>query len=406
MLRGADPDILLLSQVFPPAVGGSGEMLENVYSRITAVPVRVWIDGATSGGTDETRGSMRIRRTTLDGRYWGVLDPKGMRQHLRLGRDLIRALRERPTIVHCGRAQPEGLPALLARRLAPHAPYLFWVYGDDIATALTSRDFSWTMRRVHAGASLAVAITRNSADVLAAQGFDADRIRVVYPGVDSDRFHPQLNARELRERFGADPGRLLLSVGRLQRRKGHDMVLAAMHALRMELPDLVYVVVGDGAERARLEALTRELQLERRVHFEGEVAPRLLPLYYAVSDVFVLPTRVDAGDFEGFGLVFLEAGATAKPVIGGRTGGVPEAVADGQTGLLVDPTDTRALAAALRTLVTDPVLRRQFGGAARARVCRDFTWARAAEAVLAIHRDLARASGRSYAPLSRDVRAS
>ena len=392
MLRRRDPDILLLSQVFPPAVGGSGELLENVYSRISAVPVTVWTDAATCPGTETSRGSMAIRRTTLDGHRWGVLDPKSIAQHVRIARDILQKCRTEPTVVHCGRAQPEALPALLARALPPHPRYLFWVHGEDVTTALTSRDFAWTMRRVHSGASLAIANSHNSARVLVSHGFDPGRIRVVHPGVDSERFHPDLDARELRDRFGARSGRLLVSVGRLQRRKGHDSVLAAMHALRSELPDLVYVIVGDGAERQRLESLTRELQLENRVRFEGEVQADRLPFYYAASDVFILPTRVDDGDFEGFGLVFLEAAATGKPVIAGRSGGVPEAVADGETGLLVDPDSALELAKAIRTLVTTPQLGKQLGWAGRARVLRQFTWNRAADAVAAIHAEVAHAS--------------
>jgi phosphatidylinositol alpha-1,6-mannosyltransferase len=317
-----------------------------------------------------------------------VLDAQSLRQHISLARDIVRKCRTEPTVVHCGRAQPEGLPALLARALPPHPRYLFWVHGEDVTTALTSRDFAWTMRRVHAGASLAIANSHNSARVLVENGFDSSRIRVVHPGVDNERFRPDLDARDLRNRFGAGPGRLLVSVGRLQRRKGHDSVLAAMHALRSELPDLVYVIVGDGVERMRLESLARELQLEGRVHFEGEIPASLLPRYYSAADVFILPTRVDEGDFEGFGLVFLEAAATGTPVIAGRSGGVPEAVADGETGLLVDPTSTSELAQAIRTLVTTPHLGERLGQAGRARVLRQFSWNRAADLVAAIHAEL------------------
>lgn len=383
-------EILLLSQVFPPAVGGSGELLANVYGRIDAVPVSVWTDAATCPGADERRGPLRIRRTRLDGRCWGVTAAGAVGQHLRLARDILRAAARRSVVVHCARAQPEGVPALLASLLRPHTPFLFWVHGEDVSTALTSRELTWTMRRVHAGASVAIANSHNSARVLAAAGFDPARIRVVHPGVDSARFHPEIDGRALRARFGAAPGRLLLSVGRLQRRKGHDSVLAAMHALRDELPDLIYVIVGDGGERARLAALAVRLGLARRVHFEGEVGAAALPAYYAAADLFVLPTRVEPGDFEGFGLVFLEAAAAGRPAIGGRNGGVPEAISDGETGLLVDGADVRDLASAIRSLATSPALRAELGAAGRRRVLRQFTWDRAAQAVLAIHAEVAR----------------
>jgi phosphatidyl-myo-inositol dimannoside synthase len=270
---------------------------------------------------------------------------------------------------------------------------LMWVHGEESAAALTSRDFSWTMRRVHAGASIAITNSKNSAQVLASVGFDPTRMRVVYPGVNGDRYRPDVDGREVRRRFDAPPGQLLLSVGRLQRRKGHDLVIEALDALQAELPDLTYLIVGDGAERSRLEKLVHERGLERRVRFEGEVPADRLPAYYAAADVFVLPTRMDDGDFEGFGLVFLEAAASGKPVIGGRTGGVPEAVADLETGLLVDGGDVRQLVDAIRALATSAELRTRYGAAGRQRTERDFTWQRAADAVLAIHAELANSPG-------------
>src|SRR5206468_3076535 len=102
--------------------------------------------------------------------------------------------------------------------------------------------------------------------------------------------------------------------------------------------------------RARLELLVAELGLADRVHFVGEVGPDALPAYYAACDLFVMPNRSEGADFEGFGIVFLEAAASGKPAIGGRSGGVTEAIDEGRTGLLVDGTDLGELASAIREL--------------------------------------------------------
>jgi phosphatidylinositol alpha-1,6-mannosyltransferase len=382
-------DILLLTQVFPPAVGGSGELMENIYSRIQGAAVTVLTDVDATGGSGATRNQPRIRRTPFNGAYWGVLNHRGLAQHVRLAGNVRAACRDRHTVVHCGRALPEGIPALLASKVSPYPKYLFWVHGEEIAAALTSRDFTWTMRRVHAGASFAVTNSQNSARVLGSVGFPPEKTRVVYPGVNSDRYHPSVDGTALRSMFTAPHGQLLASIGRLQRRKGHDLVLRAMKALESELPQLEYVIVGDGVERHTLEALTRELGLSGRVHFEGEVPGERLAEYYAAADIFVLATRIDQTDFEGFGLVFLEAAAAGRPVIAGRNGGVAEAVADGETGLLVEGDNVRELSDAIRALARSPALRAQLGAKGRSRVERQFSWQRAADQILAIHSELA-----------------
>jgi phosphatidylinositol alpha-1,6-mannosyltransferase len=151
------------------------------------------------------------------------------------------------------------------------------------------------------------------------------------------------------------------------------------------VPGLRYVIVGGGEERPRLEALVDQLDLRERVRFEGMVSDEDLPKYYAACDVFVHPNRLEEGDFEGFGIVFLEAQATAKPVIGGRSGGVSEAVADGESGFLVSGTDVVELADVVRRLACSADLRRRLGAAGRARVESAFTWDVAAKKVRALH---------------------
>jgi phosphatidylinositol alpha-1,6-mannosyltransferase len=216
------------------------------------------------------------------------------------------------------------------------------------------------------------------------------KIHVVYPGVDTDRFHPDVDGHGLRQQYAPGGELLLVSVGRLQQRKGHDTALAALREVRARVPHVRYLIVGDGDERARLDALTNDYGLRDIVTFVGEVPYEDLPRYFAASDLFLLPNRiVDDHDLEGFGLVFLEAAATGKAVIGGRNGGVPEAVAEDETGLLVEGTDSSELATAIVRLSESPELRQRLGDAGRKRVLEHFTWKNAAAEVLALHDDIA-----------------
>jgi phosphatidyl-myo-inositol dimannoside synthase len=359
---------LLVSELFPPSVGGSAVLFHGIYSRLRDTDVDVLRPAAT--------------------RRWGVTEPRALAQHLRLAWQLRRRLRDRRGIVHCARALPEGVAAMISR-LCGGPPYVCWAHGEDLATALASREFTWLTKRVFGLAAAAIANSRNTAAMLASLGVPDAKIHVVYPAVDADRFHPSVDGRSIRGHYASDGDVLLLSVGRLQRRKGQDVAIETIAALRDELPHLKYVIVGDGEERARLQQLVAAHRLDDRVFFAGEVPEADLPAYYGACDIFLLPNRIDDRDVEGFGIVFLEAAASGKAVIAGNSGGVPEAVEAGITGLLVDGANRADVASAIRELATSEARRDRMGLAGRVRARRCFSWQRAAAAISDLHGRLA-----------------
>ncbi len=195
-------------------------------------------------------------------------------------------------------------------------------------------------------------------------------VRVIRPGIDLRGTEP-LDDREPRP----DAGPLrLLTVARLVRRKGHEHVLRALAGFDRPYR---YTIVGDGPERARLEALATRLGIAERVEFLGAVDDVERDACYRRSDVFVMtpyeiatPHRVD---YEGFGIVYLEANAHGLPVVAAASGGVPDAVADGTSGLLVAPECPDAIRTALRRLADDAVLRSRLADGAR-RQAANFDW--------------------------------
>jgi phosphatidylinositol alpha-1,6-mannosyltransferase len=241
------------------------------------------------------------------------------------------------------------------------------------------------MRLVYRRSSAAIANSENTARMIKSVGWLRGDVHVVYPGVDAARFHPRADDGVLRRRVAREGEILLLSVSRLQKRKGHDLVLKALPELMRHVSGIRYVIVGAGGERESLERLVVDLGLSRVVQFEGEVPDNELPAYFSACDIFVLPTRVEPHDFEGFGLVYLEAAAAGRPTIGGRNGGVPEAIVDRETGLLVSGEDVEELVRTLRALCEDESLRLRLGRAGRERALRDFSWERAAAQVTSIH---------------------
>jgi phosphatidylinositol alpha-1,6-mannosyltransferase len=378
---------LLLSELFPPAVGGSPLLFESIYSRFARTNVVVLADVMPGVPPHVVAGPLAVFRASIATRRWGLLDTRAVFRYLQIAARARHFGSRRDVVVHCARALPEGVAAWISRHLGG-PEYVCWSHGEDIGTALRSRQLTWLMSRVYRDAAANVVNSYSTARMLEQLGIARARITVVHPGVDVGRFRPSQGDSAIRERFAPRGETVLLSVGRLQRRKGHDLAIEAVSRLRGHRP-LTYLIVGDGQERSRLQALARERGVADRVHFLGEVSEDDLPLYYQACDVFLMPNRVDAGDVEGFGIVFLEAAAAEKPSIGGHSGGVPEAIADGETGLLVSGTDVDELARTIEVLASSPERRRALGRAGRVRVCRDFTWRRAAQLVEHLHQSIA-----------------
>jgi phosphatidylinositol alpha-1,6-mannosyltransferase len=165
----------------------------------------------------------------------------------------------------------------------------------------------------------------------------------------------------------------VLSVGRLEeRRKGFDIAIKALKTVREAVPGAILAIVGPG-DQSRLKNLAREEGVAESVRFLGPVSRSALSGLYSLCDVFLLPVRsLPDGNQEGFGIVFLEAGLHAKPVVAGRSGGSCEAVVDGETGILVDGADPVAVAGAVNRLLTDARLAAAVGKAGRRRVLEDF----------------------------------
>jgi phosphatidylinositol alpha-1,6-mannosyltransferase len=210
-------------------------------------------------------------------------------------------------------------------------------------------------------------------------------------GTDPRRFRP-LDATPLRTRLELGTRTVLLTIARLVPRKGIDSVLAALARVRSAVPDVVYLIAGDGPDRARLEQLARSARVDDAVRFVGPIADDELPLWYSLADVFVMPSRSEPPDVEGFGIVFVEAAACERPVVAARAGGVPDAVADGVSGLLAEPGDDAGLARALIELLSDRARRADLGRRARERVLAELSWEVIADATYAALAGSSRAS--------------
>jgi phosphatidylinositol alpha-1,6-mannosyltransferase len=231
------------------------------------------------------------------------------------------------------------------------------------------------MRRVLGSARAVIANSRNTAQVLReAWGVSERQLRLLYPGVDIDRFVPAARDGAVRRELGWDNRTVVLTVGRLQARKGQDNLILALRQLRRTIPDVLYVIVGDGERRNHLQSLVQEHQLHDFVQFRSECDDRELVRCYQQCDLFALPNREVNGDFEGFGMVLLEAQACGRPVLAGTSGGTAETMLPGETGRLVCCDQPEPLAGSLLELLSDRQKLESMGQAARHWVAERFDW--------------------------------
>ncbi len=231
-------------------------------------------------------------------------------------------------------------------------------------------------------------VLRRSRHIVAAGGYPAAEaehaagrklpITVVPPGVDVERFHPLTEAERLEARahFGLPPdAELIVAISRLVPRKGFDTAIRAVARMRRSRPDLVLAISGGGRDEERLRKLTTEL--DAPVRFLGRVSNDDLPRLYGCADIYSMLCRNRWGGLEqeGFGIVFVEAAACGVPQVAGDSGGAAEAVADGETGIVVRrPEDLDEVVAAYTALLDDPARRREMGIAARRRAVTEFSY--------------------------------
>lgn len=203
-----------------------------------------------------------------------------------------------------------------------------------------------------------------------------ERMMQLTPGVDDARFLPGTGRRQVRDRHGLADRPVVVCVSRMVARKGQDVLVRALPEVRRRVPDAALLLVGDGPYRRRVAELVDRLGLAEHVVLAGRVPAAELPHYYAAGDVFCMPARSRFGglEAEGLGICYLEAAAAGLPVVAGDSGGAPDAVLDGENGLVVEGRDEAAVADRCAGLLTDPELSARFGARGREWVAQVWRW--------------------------------
>lgn len=276
-----------------------------------------------------------------------------------------------------------GIATFLTSKIL-NIPYVFHAYGGEFVdykkTLLDKIKYS-LLRQNYKGlifrnAKRVISISNYTKNILIKSGVRDYNIDVVYHGVDINRFKPNLDTSKIILRHNLVNKKILLTVSRLKKYKGHDTVINLMPQLLKRTPNLVYIIVGSGPDKEFLKSLVKKHNLQNNVIFAGW-AVELLPLYYNACDIYIMLTKewLDKAEFEGFGLVFLEANSCCKPVIGARTGGITDAIIDGKTGYLVDPNNSQEILDKIILLLENRELAKKLGEEGRQRIIKEgLTW--------------------------------
>jgi len=353
--------LLLLTIDFPPARGG----VQQLLAQLAAGLARTWkitvVTPATPGDAawDDAQPYAVIRSLPLG---WGRSALAGLQV-----RAFVELLRRRPHVIVCGHVLLGPLCRLVSVLLG--VPYVAMAYAYEIRAPRMRPIARLALR----GARRVVTISEFSRRAVEAHGIAPDTVDVIRPGAAAAAGMGPSDA------VLSEPpeARVLLSVGRLvDAYKGHDMVIRAMPLILGREPNARYVVVGDGPLRHYLDRLAASLNVSHAVRFVGQVSDAEVDAWYRRCDVFVLASRDSrvSGGAEGYGIVFVEANLRGKPVVGGRSGGIPDAVVDGETGILVDPLDPADIADAITRLLSEPGLAARLGRDGRRRALDELSW--------------------------------
>ena len=357
------PRTLVVTNDFPPRVGGVQQYVWNLVDRLPSDRVAVLAPNWSGWREHDAAQHFPVHRWPAK-----FLWPTGD-----LASRVRSLIREHDAdVVLFGHGFP--LAALGPGLAANGVPYVVLTHGAEVWMA-RAPGLAAGLRRSWSGARAVTGVSQYTARAIRPAVPTGVRTEVLWPGVDEKRFAPGVDGSPVRARHGLGDRPVILCVSRLVPRKGQDVLIRSMPVVRSLVPDAMLLLVGGGPYRTALEMLA--LQAPRgSVVFAGEVLDEELPAHYAACDLFAMPCRSRWGgmEVEGFGIVFLEAAATGKPVVAGRSGGAAEAIVDEETGLLVESNEPKAVGLAIAGLLGDPQAAGRMGEAGRARVEARFTW--------------------------------
>ncbi len=359
--------ILIATIEFSPQKGGIANYLAGLAGALPRDKVAVLAPKQVGADNFDTKQSYKIFRKKLFAKFiW----PKWLPMIWHLWKT---ARKEKIEAILVGQILPVGTAAMILKKFLK-IPYFVSCHGMDILTAAGSPRKKKLMNKILEQASGVIANSEFTRNELLKLGVLENKITIIYPCPGKISGIAPEKVLEIKNRLGLADKKIILTVSRLMKRKGHDKVIEALPKVLEKIPNVIYVVVGDGPEKKNLKSKIENLKLEDSILLLGEISEEKKAAFYQLCDLFIMTPRQIGPDVEGFGTVYLEANQYGKPVVAGRSGGVAEAVVDDATGLIVNPEDTNQIAEAVIKILSDENLAKKFGEQGRERVKKEFEW--------------------------------
>ncbi|GAB7055979.1 MULTISPECIES: glycosyltransferase family 4 protein [Paenibacillus] len=348
---------LFVSIDFPPEAGGIQNYVHGIISNLNPADSFVLTHTHEKAKEFDHEQTYKIFRTSMKGnKFKNVLVLFKLIIYL-----IYLKYKIKYDEIHFGNVYPIGLVGPIAKWVL-HVDYYCYTHGLDILSLKNTKRTYQSLLFILRHSKKIICNSKYTSEKVKEMGFSNENIVIVQPGIH-EKPDVKHNLTEIKDRYDLHNKKVILTVSRLVERKGHDVVLKALKTICRDNPDIRYVICGDGPYRKTLEKIANDYGLNQSVIFTGTLDNDELEGLYLCSNIFIMPSREikENGDVEGFGIVFLEANYYGLPVIGGNSGGIPEAVLDQTTGFLVDPLNAEEIRVKLKELLTNEALAKQMG---------------------------------------------
>ncbi len=367
----SNPKILCITNDFGPRAGGIETFVIGLIERLPHNSVIVYTSRQDGSEPFDKKWRAEFGVEVIRDRSKILLPTFRVSQNVR-----ALARKRGITTVFFGAAAPLGLLTHGLRRSGVQR-IVALTHGHEVWWAKVW-PFSWAMRRSGNGVDNLTYLGNFTRTEIsrALSRRAADSMRKFAPGIDTDHCAPRADSHALRTELGLADKKVIVSVGRLVHRKGQDTLIESMPKILEQIPDAHLLFIGEGPYKEYLVKRASELEVDHAITFIGRIQYFELPRYICVGDIFAMPSRSRlAGlEVEGLGIVYLEASACGLAVIGGKSGGAPDAVLEGETGFAVDGTSADSVAQATITLLDNPERARQMGARGRQWIIDEWRW--------------------------------
>lgn len=359
---------LFVTLDFPPRIGGVSTYYENMCAYLPPEHLLVLAPQCSGDQIFDKNQKYRIYRKNVISRSRWIW-PKWLRS-IRLVENIID--KHGIEFLLVGNILPLGTVALILKQ-KKKIPYGVCIHGMDITVPKGRKKI--LLKKILKNAERIIANSQFMKKKIVDFGVSPRTVEVVYPCPNINPNTDEFLVQELRIKYRLEEKKVLLTVGRLMERKGHSMVIRSIFQIKKIFPHIIYLIAGEGPCRKDIEKLVDTYDLKTNIILLGLVDDRVLKSLYELCDVFIMtPYELQNNDIEGFGTVYLEAAIFGKPSVASISGGIPEAVIDEKTGLLVQPRNAAEITQALLKLLKNPSYANRLGMQAMERVHREFKW--------------------------------